>query len=202
MHRSDRKLHLTNQTTGGGVLLACKNELRSERIELPFFSVSFPTIDVLCCKCQFKFTFVYIFVVYIPPNTSAEHYELFFEAFEQLYFCVDAQLLVFGDFNIPHYINKDTNDIKTNIITNFSTYFGLQQHNGILNGSGRLLDLVFTNLKCEILHDNAPLVKEDIFHPALLIKTNIPLKCKNFVSSNNQKTYNFKKANFPALYTF
>ena len=33
----------------------------------------------------------------------------------------------------------------------------------------RLLDLVMTNENCEIIRDNSPLVKEDVYHPSLII---------------------------------
>ena len=50
------------------------------------------------------------------------------------------------------------------------------------------------------MHDNAPLVKEDTFHPALLVSVKFPLKCINFTTTNSNKAYNFRKANYPTIY--
>ena len=201
VYRSDRKLHLTEQTTGGGVLLACKSEIRSEKLALPNIFNDFISIDVLCCKCYFNFTVVYVFVIYIPPNTNIDNFEAFFDSLEQIDFILGKNILVFGDFNVPQYVDNDTNDRKATIINNFLTFLDIQQHNNINNNRGRLLDLVFSNLGCEIVHDNAPLVNEDIFHPALYVTLSITTKYNNFQTKKTEKSYNFKKANYQALYS-
>lgn len=51
------------------------------------------------------------------------------------------------------------------------------------------------------MHDNSPLVREDMHHPALFINIELnELRHKDFSTNTSQKTYNFRKANFPELY--
>lgn len=60
---------------------------------------------------------------------------------------------------------------------------------------GRLLDLILSHFKLEI---NCSLAREDGHHPALIIKcTDFYLKTFNFKTNLNQKTYNFRGADFP-----
>lgn len=105
-----------------------------------------------------------------------------------------------GDFNITHFVNNDNKDTKTFYMNNFSNFFNLTQYNNILNDQGRLLDLVLSNTECEVMHDNAPLVREDVFHPALFVIPKINLKSKNFIHNVSHKAYNFRKANYLTLY--
>lgn len=92
------------------------------------FRDTFPSMDVLCVKCQFHCTVLYIFVLYIPPSVHLEEFELFFEAFEQIEFILGKHILIFGDFNIPHFSNDDLQDNKTNIINNVATLFNIEHH--------------------------------------------------------------------------
>ena len=56
-------------------------------------------------------------------------------------------------------------------------------------------------MECEIIHDNASLVPIDAYHPVLIIRFHrIGLKTMPFIANVNQRTYNFKKADFPSLY--
>ena len=48
-------------------------------------------------------------------------------------------------------------------------YFDPQQTNNILNMHHNIIDLVITNLNCEVCHSGSPLVPEDSHHPALNI---------------------------------
>lgn len=200
VHRSDRKLLVTNYTTGGGVLLACKDSIKSERVNLPLFESCLPSIDILCCKCIINFSTIFVFVVYVPPNTTLDNFELFFETLEQLNFVFGHHVLILGDFNVSQFVSGNINDRKASLVKDFATFFNFQQFNTILNDSGRLLDLVFSNNHCEVLRESAPFVIEDSYHPSLFIKLQIKSKFINFSSHKNHKAYNFKKANFPGLY--
>ena len=114
----------------------------------------------------------------------------------------DGNILLLGDFNMPYYEEVlVNNDRKLQALNNFCIFHDLNQYNLITNANDRTLDLVFCNRKCEVLHDNAPLVREDTHHPALFINIELNDSChKDFSTNNTQKTYNFRKANFPALY--
>lgn len=66
----------------------------------------------------------------------------------------------------------------------------------------RTLDLVLSKSHCRIFRDNSPLVTEDKHHPALLIHASTCANhFDNFPNKSSQKSYNFKRANFPALYS-
>lgn len=199
--RSDRKLNLTGYESGGGVLLACKNNIRLEKLDLSSFDENFPVIDILGSKCLIDHVLMYIFVVYIPPSISIPLFESFCEAFSQFNCLLEENVIVLGDFNVPKFIDDNTNDSKKQTIQNFATLLNFKQYNSVTNTTGRLLDLVFANIKCEVFHDNAPFVPEDIYHPALFVSIDLNLQVNiNFVSNNTNKVYNFKKADFPSLY--
>lgn len=91
-------------------------------------------------------------------------------------------------------------DRKVVAMKNFLTFFDIKQHNCIYNCTNRLLDLVCTDLKCEILHNETPLVPEDSYHPSLIIDISTSIQYTNFSANTSQKSYNFKKANYQALY--
>ena len=79
----------------------------------------------------------------------------------------------------------------------------LQQHNNIVNANGRTLDLVLTNIQCDVVKDDAPFVREDEHHPPFII--NFCRKILHYnqfdlTKNNNYKSYNFRKANYPRLY--
>ena len=67
-----------------------------------------------------------------------------------------------------------------------------------------IIDLVITNLNCEVCHSGSPLVPEDSHHPALNITFQLTVnknRDPNSFSINNlQMRYNFRKANFLLLY--
>nr|CAI5834753.1 unnamed protein product [Callosobruchus analis] len=66
---------------------------------------------------------------------------------------------------------------------------------------GRMLDLVVTDIDCEVLREPLSLVPEDAHHPSLSVVCNmnggneVP-----FTTNLTATAYNFKKANFIGLY--
>ena len=51
----------------------------------------------------------------------------------------------------------------------FANFFNFLRKNTVLNVDMRLLDLVFTNIWCEITHSAELLTFEDLYHPAINI---------------------------------
>ena len=171
-------------------------------LDLSSLLIVAPQIDVLGCKCYISSSTFYIFVIYIPPATSVETFESFFEVLENYIHCYKNHVIFVGDFNITEYATGDLIDKKTRIINNFVEFFDLAQLNYVLNSNNRLLDLVLSNLKCEVTYHSDPFVLEDSHHPALSIYFNVNVKNQNnFTSTSCIKKYNFKKANYPALYS-
>nr|CAI5870437.1 unnamed protein product [Callosobruchus analis] len=107
-----------------------------------------------------------------------------------------------GDFNAPNFIHDGTSDRKVLALQSLLNVLDLQQYNGILNDTGRILDLVLSNLKCNVLRDLFPLVPEDApYHPALGITVDkISVKACPFSTVCDTSMYNFRKAKYPQLY--
>ncbi|KAJ3666977.1 hypothetical protein Zmor_002391 [Zophobas morio] len=160
-----------------------------------------PKIDFVFCKCSLnKFVF-FLIVVYIPPDLPIADYEAFLEALEIS--LISKPFILIGDFNIPTY-NKHFNTChKLRILQNLSNSLDVVQHNNIPNNDGKLLDLIFSNLKRPMVVDHAkyPFVKEDFYHPALSVSTDLENSDKfiPFPAVNSDR-FNFRKANFNKLY--
>lgn len=83
-YRSDRRFNEINLSTGGGVLLALKSNIKAERLNLMLFDNNFPSIDVVGCKCDISSIIVFVFVVYMPPTTTVDTFKKIFDTFEEL----------------------------------------------------------------------------------------------------------------------
>lgn len=200
--RKSRDVISTQLNRGGGVLVAAKQHLNAEHVDLREFNSQFPSIDIVACKCLLKFKKLFIFAVYIPPSISLNELEYFFECLEQLDNVFDNKVIIFGDFNVPSFNSPNLNSRDFCIINNFLQYTDLIQCNNIVNDSGRLLDLVFSNIDCQITRDNVPLVEEDLHHPTLnVILNNLSFKnSQPFQNHDNYESFNFRQANYPQLY--
>nr|CAI5824104.1 unnamed protein product [Callosobruchus analis] len=62
---------------------------------------------------------------------------------------------------------------------------------------GRMLNLVVTDIDCEVLREPLSLVSEDAHHPSLSVVCNMNGAIYNELTAT---AYNFKKANFIGLY--
>ena len=200
--RADRNLQAQGCSTGGGVLLAIKNELKPASIRLLDLSEQFPLIEILGCRISVSnYYFVTVLVLYIPPSIALSYYEQFLEALS-LHNCTQSKnLIILGDFNAP-FFNKNTNDLKHNLLNNFSIMFNLQQYNNIKNINGGTLDLVYSNVKCSVVEEDLPLSKVDTYHPPLRIAVMSSTDgFKQFdLCKSPIKYFNFRKANFYLLY--
>ena len=114
---------LTGQAAGGGVLLGIKNSVKSEAVDLTFFNINFPSIDILACKCIVSHKIFYVLSLYIPPSISFDEFELFFENLEEVDFLQAENVIIVGDFNVPNFMNQANLDRKTSIINSFINFF-------------------------------------------------------------------------------
>jgi hypothetical protein len=62
--RKDRDLEGTGYTTGGGVLVACKNIFKCTVVDTSYFCNNFPSIDLLICKCVIQHNMFFVIVTY------------------------------------------------------------------------------------------------------------------------------------------
>lgn len=100
-------------------------------------------------------------------------------------------------------IQKTENKLKSPTVC--ADFFGIIQRNNPRNKNGVCLNLVFSNLLCDILSLSISLVSEDLHHPSLSIITQFPKSCS---LSNKQTTptidlprFNFKAENYPIIFT-
>nr|CAI5866934.1 unnamed protein product [Callosobruchus analis] len=103
-----------------------------------------------------------------------------------------------GDFNTPNFIHDGTTEKKLLALQSLLNVLSLQQYNNILNDTGKILDLVLSSQKCNILRDLFPLDPEDApYHPTLNIAINkmSAMACP-FSTVCGTSTYNFRKAKY------
>lgn len=200
--RADRKYSTIGLSRGGGVLLAVKETLPSNKMNTDTIEAAFPSIDIVGCKMVSCMSRLLIYVLYIPPSTSSDVYESFLEAFEVYNSAYpEWSVVIVGDFNVPLYYTEANNNHKAELIANFSKFLNINQVNEVVNNHGRLLDLVFVNFDCTVSRSECSLVSEDVYHPALAVTFNIATnRSDNFDYSNSCVKYNFKRANFPLMY--
>src|SRR5699024_4029609 len=127
------------------VLIALRNNIVAEELDLSLLHDVLPFIECVGCKCTFGKNVLFIYVVYFPKTPSSIHLQTFCDYFEEQFgFC--ENILLVGDFNIPEYVNLISN--LATIINNFSNFLNLKQFNNVSNHNDRLLDLVLSSIKC------------------------------------------------------
>jgi Reverse transcriptase (RNA-dependent DNA polymerase). len=142
-------------------------------------------------------------VVYIPPHLCVDYFELFLTELS-VHLLNKENILIMGDFNVRSYITQDLNKTNCRTLVDFFNSLDLVQINSILNSDGVLLDLVAATpqLNCAINRETDPFTTEDKYHPSLSIEMKCELpKHTQFPSFQDRRSYNFRKANLPALYS-
>lgn len=193
--RKDRNFQAIGLSRGGGVLLAIRKCFRMSVLDLTVLTNVVVSVDVVGVLADFgNLRKTLILVLYIPPNTSYQDFELFFDLISNYLTSFNNTVIMFiGDFNVPLF-GKVTKNNYTVCLDGLSNVFNLRQFNTI--GNIRLLDLVFCSIDCIVANSESPLVPEDAFHPALLINfTSFRKEPKSFDLNVDDVKYNFKKAN-------
>lgn len=203
--RSDRKFSQTHLCKGGGVLIATnKNKIKCVDVSVSLLDC-YVKIDVAACKIFFCNVCIYIMCIYIPPDILSGDFESFFDSLEQV--CINfgesSKLIVVGDFNVNKFATNDYNNQKVAALNKFMSFVNMSQNNFTRNAHNRLLDLCFVrDLSVNVVEDIDPIIAPDSHHPALNIEldTNYSKPSKVPFRSSD-KAYNFKRADFIALYT-
>jgi len=149
--RCDRNKRTSNCTRGGGSLIAVKKELRPTLITTPY-----DTCEHVFVRLTLPSGFsVFLAGVYLPPGANHFVYESHVEALDVVWRSNNYDLgLVCGDFNLPNvnWLVSDSGLVYSGTITNKVRVVGdlfsllhFVQKNQILNNTGSLLDLIFTN---------------------------------------------------------
>lgn len=185
--RCDRNRVAMNVSRGGGVLLAVSTELKATQLDLRGVLELNPKVDIVGSKVVVNFKPLFIFVIYIPPSLAHAEILSFFESIR--------------DFNLPAYHSKSIfNDGSVQILLDFSIFLNLIQFNNILNSNQRTLDLVLSNLPCNVTRDLLSF-SPDNQHPALCIDfPTLDSKVKEVSAKSDTKRFNFRRADFPKLY--
>lgn len=189
-----RKDRDNNKTLGGGVLVAAKNKLTVENVEVNCDK----DIECLLLRVRFKKCIFYISSVYVPPNVKVDVYEQILENFNRV-LSGNENIIVIGDFNIPHFIGSDC--MKSNLLNQFLNLNNLSQFNTILNHRGKLLDLILSNMS--VLHlerSKSPLVVEDKYHPALEMSLYMEINQSKQNHINQSYCYDYARGDFDLLY--
>lgn len=206
LFRSDRNFATVNRARGGGVLLAIRNNLFCEQLNINLANVNVsPLIDVVGVKVRSERNSLCILLVYVPPGLSAEECKRFFEYLSSMEFVYGSDTLLLGDFNVSgyaDYLRNGRQDNYVRILTDFMNLLGLNQYNLVENANSRLLDLVLFGRQCTVRESDVLLTRADDHHPPLSVSFvyNESIGLNRGIPKNKSNMYNFRKANFPVLY--
>lgn len=204
--RKDRCSHSTGMRRGGGVLLAIRSGIRVQALDLESACdslASIPSVDIVGVALVGGGSPLHVFVVYIPPFVTQSEVRVLFEVFEVFHLIYGPDILIIGDFNLTEYINSlsGRGSTLTGCLNNLCCLLSLSQFNHVLNAHGRILDLVLCSRWCNVSRSPEFAVREDTHHPAILVDFPFaPSNSGNFIGDITSQSYNFKRANYPALY--
>lgn len=187
---------------GGGVLVAVKKTYTSVMVDLVCSSTD---IDAVAVKINTSdFNYIYVINIYIAPSCSVFKREEFFSYIESLEYLYQNKFIIVGDFNVTHlndYYIHGYRDQFVNVVLSLIDFFDCKQLNRIQNKNGRILDVVITKYECKVYTSAYSFVVIDPHHPPLTVEIElINPKQKYLIDNTNSSNYNFKKADFPAMY--
>jgi hypothetical protein len=207
IYRKDRNFTDLGLVRGGGVLLLIHKSYRVFQLNLDHIIAHLPIIDIIGCKVVLNSqSFVFVFVIYIPPQTSVDDFATLMEFLEVLDYLYEHDVLFIGDFNVPNYINNNgcRIDSKNELLLNFCSILNLKQFNYITNCDHRCLDLILSSFDCSVMLDSVPLLIGSALHPPLFCICSLKSPCRKFFKSSKscrgEERFNFRKANLLGLY--
>lgn len=208
VYRHDRSLLNSSKSDGGGVLIGVRKSINSQLINIP----NSDSIESICVKSSFKNVNIYLYGLYIPPNSNEQCFKEHMAALMYLSdILTDTDIIfVIGDFNMSsiEWIVDDDNInvlLPTNIpssyvdILDLIMEMGLSQMNHIVNHQNKLLDLFFTNITDDssVCGSNIPMTKVDVYHPPIEILHTLSQQFLPSTGINYE--YNFNKTDFTGL---
>lgn len=153
--RCDWSTRTSQNSRGGGVLIAVKRHSSYEEMSLP----NCEQLGQITVRVKLQCRSISIVALYLPPSSHVDLYSIHTNAVQHVTNRVgdDDVTLTLGDFNLQNlqrHMDDETNgyipsnvssDQEKSLIENLLC-IGLRQVNDFLNVNGRLLDLVFVNL--------------------------------------------------------
>lgn len=181
VHRVDRSPLNSVYSRGGGVLIAVKTLLSSQRITVYDSDQN----EIVCVRFCFNRQSFYVCCLYVPPGSNSDVYGSYTAALLRFLESVsnsDSKILIIGDFNLrsESWIVDSDNPVvllPTNMshgsenLLNSVLGAGLFQLNHVFNDGGRLLDLVFCSdfNDVNVIKSGISLSRVDIHHPPIEI---------------------------------
>lgn len=198
---------------GGGVMILCASRLQA-RMRSEWSSSNLESIWItIPAQTLESSSDLHIAVVYIPPNSDLTlRIKLYISLLTRIRNDYpNDHFIITGDFNLPCINWNFTNPVvlkkgsveiqntATNLITQ-SSFLGLSQLNCMSNKNNNILDLVFSDSSILVNKSDSSLVKEDLYHPALIIKaTDILIPS---VKNQSRIKYNFNRADYGSINDF
>lgn len=206
--RCDRDLRLCGKRSGGGVMISIRRDL-SAKLYTGWVS---DTAESLCVRVPAhrlsSQTDLFIIIVYTPPSCSG-----FSDRINNILDNIikltqkhpNCNYLLVGDFNLPiiqwekdgctvlQQGSADVQSCAVNLVDQLH-FLNFQQYNFIRNSKNNVLDLCFSNLPLNITQPTQPLLKEDTYHPSILIDI-LDLKSKQFKEKRCAR-FIFHKGNY------
>lgn len=216
--RKDRINSTVEESRGGGVLIAVKNEIDCAE----YHTTEMTGLEAICVKIPLQKGNMFIYCLYIQPSADMETYNAHTNAIRGLQVGSNDILVVAGDFNLPNikWVESDdsydlipligeSESMKSNIsrhVTTAMTELGLSQLNEVPNSSGNVLDLIYTNVPELLVSELAfrRLIPSDLCdkaHNPLIITVD----CNPSIFTSDEHTnaaYCFRKANFDQINEF
>ncbi|KAK9751445.1 hypothetical protein QE152_g4998 [Popillia japonica] len=93
--------------------------------------------------------------------------------------------------------------IRSGAVNDFMSFANVTQKNTFKNANNRLLDLILSNVECQLFREDDPLVGVDEHHPPLLIDVvlNTADRKHSKFEGCGLRGWNFRRANFNLLYS-
>lgn len=201
--RTDRTDTQIEKEVGGGVLIAIKNEIDSERL----VTEEMKGLEAVCIKIPLdERGFLFVYCLYIQPDAQADIYNSHLNAIHSIVCSAYDTLIVFGDWNLPKIkwltnedgyglipIIGDSQSAKSIIARTMTSNFlesGFSQICDLENNKGNVLDLVLTDAPELAIIEKAdlPLIssaKEDKAHVQMVCT--FECKPKVYPASTNEK---------------
>lgn len=182
--------------SGGGVLLACRDDIVCIRSDLKLSSCELIWSE-LACTSGSKFLFG---VFYRPPDTKSDYLDLVAQSFNQISRRNIEKVFLVGDFNLPHFdwVNQlplQYDQIHINTFELLNDLF-LTQLNHQATRNNNILELVFTTHPD--LTDNVAVTDSLVTSDHLNENFNIKLKV-NPAAPRPKCAFDCKNANFDEL---
>lgn len=208
VHRRDRTTNSNSNERGGSVLVAVREGLTSEQIEIMNCDNS---IEYVCVKIKSNNIFIFMYCLYIPPDSTVDIYNAHADAIGKIEHRTEDLIYVLGDFNLPgirwiHEEDDDCHFIPTNVRTDTQAIItnlfnaGFRQVVGYTNTAGNALDLLFVNDTDNLCVNkaNQAISKVDVYHEPFEFFLDV-VDCNRYSSFESDNRYNFRRADFDDL---